>query len=352
MKRTPFALQLVLALATLVPQSVADSGSKLSSAIATAPITIDTRFTIVRTLNAEKVFVKKPFPQGDKGITIHNGEVSPDDRTLITWSMNRGPAARPGERAQITNIEFKDNQIIFEINGGPKKKAKWYQRIQIAGSSGSTPIAPGPNPNAKGSFVALTFDKYIPDITVDQVKQMLLPVFDFGAGKSATNQYEESLPPKVRAALKSHQALVGMNRELVVSALGRPSQKIREKDGEVEYEEWMYGTPPADVQFIRFVGDEVSQVKIMKTDGTKIVRTEREVDFPTGNGTAVAQTAPALKPVSSDQRPSLRRPGEDPTAIDNSVPPQAAPPVMVPDNGGPRLPDGGTPQDNPGAPPH
>lgn len=352
MKRSPFAPLLVLALITLVPRSFADSGSKPSSPIATAPISIDTRFTIVRTLNAEKVFVKKPFPQGDKGITIHNGEVSPDDRTLIAWSMNRGPAARPGERAQITNIEFKDNKIIFEINGGPKKKAKWYQRIQIGGSSGSTPIAPGPDPNAKGSFVALTFDEYIPDVTVDQVKQMLLPVFDFGAGKSATNQYEESLPPKVRAALKNHQALVGMNRELVVNALGRPNQKIREKDGEVEYEEWMYGTPPADVQFIRFVGDEVSQVKIMKTDGTKIVRTEREVDFPTGNGTAVAQTAPAPQPVSSDQRPSLRRPGEDPTAVDNSVRPQAAPPVMVPDNGTPRLPDAGTPQDNPGTPPH
>src|SRR5258706_2179973 len=283
MRRTPFALLALSFFLVASPWLRADGNVKPPAPSSSAPITIDTRFSIVRTLNAEKVFVTKPFPQGEKGITIHNGAVSPDDRTLITWSMNRGPAARPGERAQITNIEFKDNQIIFEINGGPKKKAKWYQRIEIGGSNGSTPIAPGPNPNAKGSFVALTFDKYIPDVTVDQVKQMLLPVFDFGAAKSATNQYEESLPPKVRAALKNHEALVGMKRDMVVESMGRPSQKIREKDGEVEYEEWMYGTPPADVQFIRFVGDEVSQVKIMKQDGTKIVRTEREVDFPTGD---------------------------------------------------------------------
>jgi hypothetical protein len=351
MRRTPSALLALFFVLAASAWLQADGNVKPPAPSSSAPITIDTRFSIVRTLNAEKVFVKKPFPQGEKGITIHNGEITPDDKTLITWSMNHGPAARPGERAQITNIEFKDNKIIFEINGGPKKKAKWYQRIEVAGSNGSTPIAPGPNPNAKGSFVALSFDKYIPDVTVDQVKQMLLPVFDFGAGKSATNQYEESLPPKVRAALKNHQALVGMKREMVVESMGRPSQKIREKDGEVEYEEWMYGMPPADVQFIRFVGDEVSQVKIMKQDGTKIVRTDREVDFPTGDASAMAQTAPAPKPVGAEQRPSLRRPGEDPTATDSVVRPQG-PPVMTPDNSGPKLPDGGAPPDNPGAPPH
>src|SRR5436190_15593802 len=125
MRRTPFALFTVFALSLLVPCSFAGN---TQPTVSNAPITIETRYSIVRTLNAEKVFIKKPFPQGEKGITIHNGEVSPDDQTLITWSMNHGPAARPGERAQITNIEFKDKQIIFEINGGPKKKAKWYQR--------------------------------------------------------------------------------------------------------------------------------------------------------------------------------------------------------------------------------
>src|SRR5438105_3497791 len=115
MRRTPFALSIVFALWLLVSCSFAGN---TQPTLSTAPITIETRYSIVRTLNAEKVFVKKPFPQGEKGLTIHNGEVSPDDRTLITWSMNRGPAARPGERALITNIEFRDNKIIFEINGG------------------------------------------------------------------------------------------------------------------------------------------------------------------------------------------------------------------------------------------
>jgi len=342
----------LLALSTLVlvPRLFAggnDAGFKSAS---NAPITIDSRFSIVRTLNAERVFVRKPFPQGEKGLSIHDGQVTPDDHTLVAMVANKGPAARPGERAQITNIEFKDNKIIFEINGGPKKRAKWYQRIAISSGSAETPIAPGPNADAKGSFVALTFDKYIPNLTVEQVKAMLLPVFDFGAGKSATDQFEQSLPPKVRAALKNHEALVGMNREFVVAAVGRPNQKIRERDGEVEYEEWLYGTPPADMQFIRFIGDEVTQIKIMKTDGTRIVRTEREVDFPTRDTTAVAQSKPVAKPVSADQRPSLRRAGEAPTEADTIVR-TPVPATPLPDGSGPRLPDGGTVPDNPGSTP-
>jgi hypothetical protein len=324
---------LVLLAALLVPQLLADA-NKPATTISNKPITIDTRLTLVRTLNAEYVFVKKPFPQGEKGITIKNGEVMPDDRTLIAWVANNGPAARPGERAQITNIEFRDNKIFFEINGGPKKKAKWYQRISVASSGGETPIAPPPNANAKGSFVVLTFDKYVPDVTPEQVKRMLAPVFEFGAGKSATNQDVESMPPVLRAALKDHRALVGMNRDLVVEAIGRPNQKIREKDGDVEYEEWVYGTPPADMQFIRFVGDEVTQVKIMRTDGTREVRTAREIDLHAGRDAAVAQaSAQGNTGGSADQRPSLRRPGEAPLDPNTKVTPENVPVVMAPDTG-------------------
>lgn len=298
------------------------------------PISIETRMTLVRTLNAEFVLAKKPFPIGDKGLTIRNGEVSPSDATLVGLVANNGATARTGEKAQITNIEFKDNKIIFEINGGPKKKQKWYQRIRIASTGGESAIAPQPNANARGSMVVLVFDgKYVPEVTVDQVKQMLAPVLQWGAGKSATNVYMDSLPPKVREAIKNHEPLVGMKKEMVVETKGRPDQKIREKDGEIEYEEWLYGRPPADVYFVRFVGDECTQVKIMKTDGTKIVRTEREMPQ---EGTALAQTAPGVAPAapapaSTGPRPTLRRPGEEPAQPDTVVrPPAPMPPTAPP----------------------
>lgn len=297
------------------------------------PITVETRFNLVRNLNAEIVLVKKSFPQGEKGLTIKGGVVTPDAQKLAMLVANKGPAARAGERAQITAVDIRDDKIIFEINGGPKKKAKWYQRIQIGGSGRMTPIAQGPNPDARGSYVALLFDKRVPNLSVQQVKQMLAPVFDFNS-KSPTQTYEDTLPPKLRAAVKEHRALVGMSREQVIAAKGRPERKIRERDGQIEYEEWIYGNPPQDVEFIRFLGDEVSQVKIMKMDGEKIVRTEREVDTPASAST-VAQAPP--KPAAV---PTLRRQGEETPPQDSTIRPPG--PVLVGPETDKRAPPPGT----------
>jgi len=328
--RLLLALLALLATPLLADQPPATSAKQ--------PISIETRMKLVRTLNAEFVLAKKPFPMGDKGLTIRNGEVSPSDAALIGMVANNGATARTGDKAQITNIDFKDNKIIFEINGGPKKKQKWYQRIRIASSGGETAIAPQSDPNAKGSVVTLVFDKYVPDLTVDEVKKLLEPVLQWGAGKSATDVYMDSLPPKVREAIKNHEPLVGMKKEMVVETKGRPDQKIREKDGETEYEEWLYGMPPADTYFVRFVGDECTQIKIMKADGTKILRTEREMPQ---DGTAVAQ-GPLQPAPAAPNRPSLRRPGEDPTGNDNVIRPPSNVGMTPTDPSGP-LPAPGDP---------
>ncbi len=74
---------------------------------------------------------------------------------------------------------------------------------------------------------------------------------------------------------------------------------------EVEYEEWIYGTPPQDVDFVRFVGEEVVRVETMKVDGQKTVRVEKEVDL--GEAT-LAKKQPAERPANA---PTLRRPGEE-----------------------------------------
>ena len=219
-----------------------------------------------------------------------------------------GPSVKPGDQARISALVIKDKSIIFEINGGPRKKTKWYQRISVSGSGGETPIAPtDQNANPRGSMVELHFDHHVPDLKPAELKALLRPVFDFDA-KSPVDAYLETVSPKVKEAIKDHKILVGMNREMVTYSKGRAEKKIREKDGEVEYEEWIYGEPPKDVEFVRLVGDEVVQMKIMKVDGAKIIRTEREVEI--APPTAVAQEAP--QPVGlPDRKPTLRRPGED-----------------------------------------
>ena len=180
--------------------------------------------------------------------------------------MGSGPA-KPGDQARITDVEIKGDFIHFEFNGGPIKKQKWYQRIEIQGAGGSTPVAPSDsNANARGSFVDVYFDKYVPDMTGPELKKVLRPVFDFDA-KTPLEAYLETVPPKIKEAIKNHHVLVGMNREMVMYAKGRPPKKLREHADEVDYEEWIYGDPPQDVDFVRFVGEEVARVETMKVGG-------------------------------------------------------------------------------------
>ena len=292
-----------------------------------------TREEIIHAFNAELVFIRTNFPMGKTGLTLKNGAVSPSGPELQSLMAMWGPAAKPGDRARISNVVIRQDHIRFEINGGPLKGQKWYQRIQVAGANGGGPIAPSDSSaNAHGSFVDLYFDKYVPELTGPELKQLLRPVFDFDA-KSALDAYLETVPPKVKEAIKNHRVLVGMNRDMVIYAKGRPPRKVREHvpgvDGEVEYEEWIYGTPPEDVDFVRFIGDEVVRVETMKVDGQKIVRIEKEVDLGAPTVAKKEEARPATAP-------TLRRPGEqmpESNPADSRAPPPMGtgpPPVGAP----------------------
>jgi hypothetical protein len=289
-----------------------------------SPLTEQHRIELIRTFNADLVYIRTQFPMGKVGLTIKDGKVSPSGDALKQLLLLWGPSVKPGDRAIITQFVLKNDRLHLEINGGPVKKTKWYQRIQVGVggvSSGGGAVDPMNNP--RGSYVDLVFEHHIPDVTVEQVKQMLWPVFDFDS-KSPLEAYLESVPPKVKEAIQSHQVLVGMNREMVIYSKGRPEKKIREKDGETEYEDWIYGEPPHDVDFIRVVGDQVIRVETMKVAGEKVVRTDKEIDL---EGQKVATAAQKEdRPVKA---PTLRRPGEEAPG----APPVAAPPrpSRVPD---------------------
>ena len=306
------------ALALLSTLSVADNppGAQNSPTAAPAsavpatstPMSKETRMKVIRTLNAELVYIRTPFPMGEKGLKLRDGVVSPTGQQLEVMLATFGPSVKPGDQARISNVAIKEKSIVFEINGGPRKKTKWYQRISIAGAGGETPIAPSDqDANARGSYVELQFDHRVPDLSPSELKKLLRPVFDFDA-KSAVESYLATVPPKVKEAIEKHEVLVGMNREMVTYSKGRAEKKIREREGEVEYEEWIYGEPPKDVEFVRLVGDEVVQMKIMKIDGERIVRTQKEVDL----GALQTATASAQKaPDAPMHRPTLKRPGEE-----------------------------------------
>lgn len=283
------------------------------------PISDRTRMEIVRAVSAEFAFTRKLLPLGDKVIVIKpDGTLTPSDREILNITAQRGQVARAGDRVQLTALEFKDKSIIIEINGGPKKKKKWYQRIEVGMNGGSTPVDPRVDPDAHGMSIVLEYDKRVPEMTAADLRARLEPLFDFSV-KSAAQAYTETLPKNVQDAIKDHRVLVGMTKEMVTYAKGRPPQRVREKDeNQTDYEEWIFGQPPEDVEFVRFTGDEVTQLKIMKVDGEKIVRTEKEVHLPQpGAGIEVAaEPQPqGQTPGNSGKVPTLRRPGEAPSGL-------------------------------------
>ena len=289
-----------------------------------------TRQEILHAFNAELVYIRTSFPMGKTGLKLKNGVTTPNGAELQRLMAMWGPAVKAGDRARISDVFIKSDYIRFEINGGPIKRKKWYQHIEVGGSAGTVPISPSDSSmNARGSYVDLYFDKYVPELTGPELKELLYPVFDFNS-KSALEAYLESVPPKVKEAIQQHRVLVGMNQEMVMYAKGRPPRRVREKDGEVDYEEWVYGVPPQDVDFVRFVGDEVVRVETMSVDGKKMVRVEKEVDL--GESSLAKKQGGQERPASA---PTLRRPGEEMPDAQPATPSGAPPVTPVPSPGPP-----------------
>jgi len=278
-------------------------------------ISKQTRMDLIRAFNAELVYIRSPFPMGNKGLALKDGKLSPGGEELQRMIAMLGPAAKPGDQARISAILIKDDRIHFEINGGPVKRQKWYQHISVGGNGGTTSIVPSdPDANPRGSYVDLVFDRYVPDLNPQQLRDLLRPVFDFDA-KSAVEAYLETVPPKAKGAIKNHHVLVGMNREMVIYAKGRPPKKVREKYGDTDYEDWIYGEPPQDVDFVRLVGDKVVRVETIKVNGEKALRTEEELNLEQPQ---LAQGQELQPPPANT--PTLRRPGEEPASTSPTKP--------------------------------
>jgi hypothetical protein len=249
--------------------------------LSTAPrVSKQTRTDLARALIGDVLYVRVAFPAGEIGLKLEGGSVTPKEDELEKLIAKHGSAAKPGDPAVITALYFRDHSIVCEINGGPVKKPKWYERIEVGSSSSHTkPIKPSKNDaSPHGSYIELVFDRPVPEMTLEQLKKLLHPIFDFNS-KSSVEAFLEPFPPKAREAVKNHTVLVGMNGDLVLAAKGQPGRKVRETDGGTEYEEWIYGEPPQEMTFVRFLGDEVVRLETITVDGRKTVKTEREVDL-------------------------------------------------------------------------
>src|SRR5215470_5014742 len=126
-----------------------------------------TRFYIVRGLQSEIAFARKAFPMGTKGLTLHeDGTVTPSEGELKTQMAALGPAVKPGDRVKITEIKIAKDFILFELNGGPKKKKKWYEHVQVGMPGAPTVTKTGDRTpeNPRGTLLILAFKGFVPEI--------------------------------------------------------------------------------------------------------------------------------------------------------------------------------------------
>jgi hypothetical protein len=282
---------------------------------------------ILRTLVAEQGFAMRPFPKGKKGLNLTaNGKLNPAGESYMMLVTEQGLSVKPGDRVVLSNIKIDRDRIIFDINGGPDHKHDFLRHIQIGvgGPGQMSNVAQDDSQEPTGSRLTLTFSKFVPDLTPVQLKALLAPLISFDV-KSPAQAYTDTLPPKLKDAILNHHVMVGMNTDMVLIAMGPPEAKSREMEGQMPFEEWIYGHPPQDVNFIRVNGNRVIRVEVAKlgqplqvftrdevegmmmTDGRPVLADAKPKDERTIQLGDVHRDPDTQAPVAP---PSLRKPGE------------------------------------------
>ncbi len=301
------------------------------------PMTTMGREQLIRYLQSEQGFAMRPLPVAVLTLRA-NGGMDPAGDKYIDELQTKGIAAKPGQRVQITDIKIHGNRVILDLNNGPYHKHRFMRHVSIG--MGPTETNPDGMLDAAptGARIVLVFPSRIPDVTGEQVEQLLKPMIDFGV-KSPAEAYAETLPDFLRKAIVEHRVLVGMDRQMVLYAKGEPDQKDREQKDGKPFVIWIYGQAPDPVEFVRFNGDFVTRVEVAKVGqpieahsdnqmgdfwGTQQPAAARNVhEVEMGDRTAqdaAEENAPAAAP-------TLQKPGEK---LPNSSGTQVMKPVKFP----------------------
>ena len=293
-------------------------------ALPSGDLSARSRQALIRYLEVEPGFAMRPFPGGHKGLTlVANGKLDPAGESYLDMVTTFGVSAKPGDKVVITDVKIERSRIILDFNGGPDFKHRFLRHIYIGDEIYQQPVIQDDGTVPTGSRLTLVFSGRIPDLTGDQVESLLSPLVSFKV-KSPVQAFTDTLPPMLKDAILNHHVLVGMTTDMVIFAKGQPDRRVREMDGQMPFEEWIYGKPPEDVEFVRINGNRVIRVELaaagkppvifsrdvvegmMRTDGTPIAP-------PVNNGTHTVEMGDVHRnpdTQSADAPPSLRDPGE------------------------------------------
>lgn len=223
-------------------------------------LTPEDRIRLTRELTAEFATAKVVIPRSKDALGVQT-DGNTDEEKWMDAQDKWGAAAQVGDLVQITKIEFEKKRIVFQINGGFSGGKKWWQRIQVTGNATATVRSDQQTASPHGTKMCLLFPDGVPRLESADIKKYLGPVMDFEQ-RSAAEQYVETLPEPVQAAIAEKRATEGMDRDMVLLAMGRPDRKVREtKEDGIEYEDWIYGEFPGKVTFITFKGSKVVEIR-------------------------------------------------------------------------------------------
>jgi hypothetical protein len=272
------------------------------------------RLGLIRDLESEQGFAHRELPLGAGLELVANGNMTPRDDTYKQMLYQKGQSAGPGDRVQITALKFEGNKLLIDFNGGPYAKHRFLSHISLDDMQLAQE-----GPIATGCRITLIFEGGIPNVTAAEVKALLDPMVDFHA-KSSAEAYADTLQPKVRLAVESHQILVGMNRRMVLASLGEPRSKHREQvtpgdENSPFWEEWIYGEAPDATQFVRFREGRVVRLEIAAIGKPVEIRDKPEIgpeQAPTLQARTVMNGDDQPDPDGERQHrpPSLMKPGE------------------------------------------
>jgi hypothetical protein len=228
-----------------------------------AQISRDSKYDILRTVLADQAAARIGLPFGDDGVELSDsGEINKDklDKDL----KKNGQSIEAGKVVTVTEIAFDDNRIDIELDGGGKNKKGFLDRIQVGVGMGNrtTPVGrDDKTAKAKGSKIVVRFVKKVPAaLTPDQLKEILNPILDFNK-RNFRKTGIDALPPEFQEAVRAREARIGMDKNTVILALGRPDNKFRETRDGVYTEQWLYNLRGLRALFVTFEDNVVVQVK-------------------------------------------------------------------------------------------
>src|SRR5579863_21198 len=91
------------------------------------PLEPQSRIALIRYVDGEYARVVQSIPALKHGLRYKVGQAI--NANALRQALMRGAAANPGDHVQITNMEFRQKEIVISINGGTKKHFNWRQHV-------------------------------------------------------------------------------------------------------------------------------------------------------------------------------------------------------------------------------